>query len=472
MCQTVGGKLDEISVNITSRIKARLKVMFEIFVARDDFYWMGFSSRPANWNPWICSNMLASSFMIEEDKKLLQNVVYKAMRCLDNYYNSLPQDGSIDEGALYWCMGALSLMEELWLLDLGTDGQINIFDDEKINNILEFYMKMYTGNGMVVNFADCQIKGHVFYATIYKAAKLTGNKKVLGFAKYLYDTLALNKQSDVEPVKRTADLATRVALAKSIRMFDVIKYSPELEQMDKIEFEAESDYYLEGTQVLTSRKNTDPADGLFLAAKGGHNDEHHNHNDVGSFIVYKNGTKFIVDSGNMRYRKETFSEFRYTLWSTRSAYHNVPLIDGIEQKEGKEFSAKNISFKSTEGKSIFSLDVKEAYPTDKIEKWVRTITYDKPGQLITVTEDFELSEECEYSLNFMTPQNVEKTEKGVVLLAQNGETLEITFSADIKIEVEKIESDDELTIKNWGGVLYRVSFKSKAKQDKVVYTIK
>lgn len=67
------------------------------------------------------------------------------------------------------------------------------------------------------------------------------------------------------------------------------------------------------TQELSALTAADPAktdivypgiglaiarDGVFdLAVKAGNNGESHNHNDVGSFTLYKNGRPFIIDVG-------------------------------------------------------------------------------------------------------------------------------------------------------------------------------
>ena len=261
-------------------------------------------------------------------------------------------------------------------------------------------------------------------------------------------------------------------MPKVFRMMDIVTYSPEMDKLEDAGFEQDLDYYLDSIQVVTSRFKSDAKKGLFFAAKGGHNAEHHNHNDVGNFIVYKNGTKFLIDSGNMQYRKETFGELRYTLRSTRSAYHNVPMIGGTEQKDGREFAAKNAKYENTGEKTLFSLDIADAYPEKTIEKWVRTFEYDKPGQAIKVTEDFVLNKESEYSLIFLTPQKVERNGNTVLLSAENGETLEIAFNRDFDFEVETVECEDHISIANWGERFYRISIKSKAKSDKITYTIK
>lgn len=41
-----------------------------------------------------------------------------------------------------------------------------------------------------------------------------------------------------------------------------------------------------------------------LAAKGGHNDEHHNHNDVGSFILNIDGVPMLTEIGAREYVKD------------------------------------------------------------------------------------------------------------------------------------------------------------------------
>ena len=57
-----------------------------------------------------------------------------------------------------------------------------------------------------------------------------------------------------------------------------------------------------------------------LGMKGGHNDESHNHNDVGSFVVYHNGKPILVDPGVGEYTSKTFSKERYTIWTMHSDY--------------------------------------------------------------------------------------------------------------------------------------------------------
>jgi hypothetical protein len=56
-------------------------------------------------------------------------------------------------------------------------------------------------------------------------------------------------------------------------------------------------------------------EGLFLAAKGGHNAESHNHNDMGSFNLYIDQQPIIIDLGVGTYTRQTFSSERYKIWT-------------------------------------------------------------------------------------------------------------------------------------------------------------
>ena len=131
-------------------------------------------------------------------------------------------------------------MEDLWLLKTGTNGQIDIFDDEKVQNTLEFFMKVYTGHGQVMNFADSSMNVPVYYASIYKVAKFAGNDKVMAFAKSLYNTENANCNGDGDFTKRTMKISS--AMTKVIRMMDIVTYSAEMENLPDVGFKPDSDY--------------------------------------------------------------------------------------------------------------------------------------------------------------------------------------------------------------------------------------
>ena len=70
---------------------------------RDDFWWMGFGDRRVNnWNPWVNSNWLTCTLLMEPDEDRRVASVYKILRSLDNFLVPYPRDGGCDEGPSYW----------------------------------------------------------------------------------------------------------------------------------------------------------------------------------------------------------------------------------------------------------------------------------------------------------------------------------------------------------------------------------
>lgn len=460
--QTIGEKLDEFSRVICRRIKTRLKHdVIDDYLTRTDYWWMGFSGRiPNNWNPWINSNVLTVAMTVEDDPEKLKKVVKKVAKTLDVYLKYYPEDGGCDEGPSYWNQAGLSMLECMWLFNIVSDDKINCFSDKKVINTSEYLIKMYTGSGKCVSFADSSRDLPIYPASIFKFGEITGDQNLCDFAKHLYDT---------------ADYHTTNpgVICKSIRMYDIATYFSKIEAYTSHGFNTDLDYWFPSIEVLTSKSASDPEKGLFLAAKGGHNDESHNHNDIGNFIVYKDGTPFLIDSGNMTYSKITFSDKRYTLWTTRSIYHNTPSVADGEQSPGRDYASKDVSYRRNDDGISFSLDLKNTFSNrDDINKWIRTIVFNRKNQGITLTEDFSLLSNFAYSLNFLTSQNVTFSDSKIILTAENGKTLNIEFNQKLSFELEKIDCDDELIRKSWGDNLYRIIASGKAKDNIIKYVIK
>jgi hypothetical protein len=108
----------------------------------------------------------------------------------------------------------------------------------------------------------------------------------------------------------------------------------------------------------------DPAspDGLVLAAKGGHNGEMHNQNDVGNIIVHVNQESVIADIGRGRYTRDYFGPQRYEHLASSSLGHSVPVPNGCAQVQGKQYGAKLLAHRAGDELDLLELDLKGAYP--------------------------------------------------------------------------------------------------------------
>jgi len=142
--------------------------------------------------------------------------------------------------------------------------------------------------------------------------------------------------------------------------------------------------------VLLARGTRGTSRGLTLAAKGGHNGEHHNHNDVGSVLVALDGVPVVVDAGRPTYTAQTFGPDRYEIWTMQSSWHNVPEIRGSAQSAGRQFSAHAVSSEVDDAHAQLRVDLAGAYPRQDVKRWERTARLDRPDGRITITDEWEL----------------------------------------------------------------------------------
>ena len=222
------------------------------------------------------------------------------------------------------------------------------------------------------------------------------------------------------------------------------------------------DVWLADLQIMAARRGS-----LYLAMKGGTNGESHNHNDVGSFIVYADNEPLLIDPGVGEYTAKTFSKDRYSIWTMQSQFHNLPQINGADQKDGKEYAAKVVSHKDGQ----LTLDLAGAYPEEAAVKvWRRTVSAAKKA--VTVTEDYVLDQYRGPSkVMLLTTCKPQCSESAVTMGSHR-----IDFDArQMEAAVEDISDRlDPLLRQIWGEEMYRIvlTVKSTNTQNKIKYTIR
>jgi hypothetical protein len=143
--------------------------------------------------------------------------------------------------------------------------------------------------------------------------------------------------------------------------------------------------WLPSTEVMLAREHGGTARGLTVAVKGGHNGEHHNHNDVGSFVVASDGVPVIVDAGRPTYTLQTFGEGRYDIWTMQSGWHNVPVIAGREQSPGAGFAAAAVTASAGDDASSLSLELSGAY-AGATGPWHRSVRLERSSRRVVVED--------------------------------------------------------------------------------------
>ena len=446
-------QLDKFSPLIVNRINKEIRQRMLQPAMKGRYWW---KTAGMNWNPWICSNWLACVLICENDRKAQLDAVEQILGAMDHFVDAYPTDGGCDEGPGYWDRAAASLYECLNLLHIATDGKIDMSGNAKIRAMASYAYKTYIENDYCITFADTHDNKMLQQVNIvYPFGLYLNDRTMREFAAYIAkqknlteDAATLYDKSGNYPT-----LARELFFVSNIN--SLLAEQPNEPLL--------SDVWLPDLQIMTARR----AD-MFVAMKGGNNGESHNHNDVGSFVVYADGQPLIIDPAVGEYTSKTFSNRRYEIWTMQSQYHNLPQINATDQRDGKQFAAAEAKYK----KGSLSLNIAGAYPAEAgVKRWVRTVGIAKNGS-VTVNEDYELAKsEGGTKLMLITIAKPELAAKGVVKIGNR----RIEYNANqLDVAVEPISDKlDPLLQGIWGKTMYRIvmTVKGNATKGKIRYRI-
>ena len=464
----MGDKLDKVNPLIKERIYVEIdRRIFKVIESDPKYRWMGYGRknvdstlsykersflerRPNNWNPWISSNLLSSVLLLEKNKDRRAKFVHQVFDVLDNYLDPYPADGGCDEGPGYWGKAAASTFDCLDLVKMATNNTFNLFDEPLIKSMGEFIFKAYIGDGYYLNFADAVSKTNHSPMLIYRYGKAVGSSTTMEMGGYL--------------AKKTPGGLNMPEAYSLLRKLPELYYSKELLNTTSAE-PLISGAWLPDIQVMVSRNQEASKKGFYIAAKAGHNQESHNHNDVGSFMIFYNGKPVLIDVGAGTYTKDYGKS-----WVISSAYHNMlPIVNGEVQLTGRKYAASAVSYNSDGQKNIFKQDISKTYNQDLgMRKWERTITHNK-GKSIVIADNFDFSTTKDtIILPMMLIARPDVTEPGKMRIKTgNAESVTISFDQQqFELAIEEINIQDAKISHTWGSTIYRAQFRMKNKTSK------
>ena len=430
-------KLRDFCPELLHRIEYELdRRIVTPYLTHADYWWMGYRGGVNNWNPWILSNVLTVFLMGNVRRSQLEVGLRKMLTEINVYYDGMPQDGGCDEGPVYWSVAGAKLFAFCDLLYRATEGKINFFKDEKLCRIGRYELKAYIGNCYFVNFADAapRMTNRWMDYPLYGFGLRTDDAAMRRFAATLKR----------EQKRTTAMGAVRGGGGIKALLFALI-YAADIDAQP--DFVPEEQYVLPDIQVAFVRQGK-----WYCAAKGGHNKESHNHNDVGSFMVYYDAAPVLVDPGCGVYTKQTFSWQRYEIWTMQSQWHNLPTVNGKCQHDGAQYKADAFAVENKTATVRFAA----AYENGSgLTDLTRTVSIADEG--VTVRDAFAFDrDDNTVTENFMTPLSVEVKDNAVVI----GGKFVLTADRPTQIAVDHRDFDgDANLIAAWGpDGLNRITF--------------
>ena len=358
--------LEKVSPLISRDINFRLRERILTPYFEQHFWWMGDGkSQMNNWTVWVTQNILLAAFtrpdaVLPPERK--RAVLDKAAASVDYFLAEYGEDSCCDEGAQYYDRAGISLFHCLDIMDRVTGGALcEVFRQPKIRNIADYIRKVHIKDNCYVNFADCSLKAGRRGAGEYLFGKRAGLPALSAFAAEDFvqdeDRLLTDEQSlyrrlvqimhwnEMETACRENSGTGNSEMGNSYtgNALPAGAFCPE-------------DAWFPSAGLMVSRDSR-----FLLAAKAGSNGDSHNHNDVGSFMVFKDGEPLFIDLGVETYCKKTFSEQRYEIWTMQSQYHNLPAFGGFLQQAGRRFCASDVSCTMDGKRAVLHMEISGAY---------------------------------------------------------------------------------------------------------------
>ena len=339
--------------------RARFELERRIFVPflTSRFVW---ETKNNNWASVCASNISLAALWAIEDEERLADIFEKAFSSLEHYLSGFSHDGVCLEGLGYWNYGFGPYVTLADCLYERTGGVVDLFHFDIVERVAKFYSKCFFKGQRTVSFAD-------------------GNTTA-GFVSFIHSVLLKHfPELEIPSEFVNLDLQDDSRLHHTSRFFLATT-----EEYAKSSGTTYGTYlFPEAQWYISSSKN-----GIGLAAKGGHNDEPHNHNDVGNFQIYKNGEEILSDLGCGEYTLDYFSPKRYECFAPSSRSHSLPIINGKYQCQGKQCRAENVSMEE----GGITLDMARAYADETLTSLYRTLRFDRECGRVVLCDSYTFTE--------------------------------------------------------------------------------
>ncbi|MCD8365467.1 MAG: heparinase II/III-family protein [Clostridiales bacterium] len=385
-------KLDSVSPFLVEMVQNVLNHRIFTPYLNVHFWWMGDGfSHMINWTPWITQNVLLAAALFPLPSQQFRALFETACQSLDYFLEGYGEDGCCEEGAQYYRHAGLCLFGCLEILNEMTGGSFGVlYSCSKIRNMAAYIEHVHVDGPWYLNFADCSPIAGRCTAREFLFGKRTGNASLMQLAATDYRTAP-------DPLLSEEHNLYYRLLTLSVHREMTEFPADDIRQHD-------SDIFYPSVGLLIARDHC-----FCLAVKAGDNDDSHNHNDTGSFILYKDGKPMFVDIGVETYQKKTFSPQRYQIWTMQSQYHNLPTflgeppadreaapysyvdsfmnsgLTGSMQSNGPSFRARDTDCRFSPDCVEISMDIADAYPDTWVRSYYRHVQVRK-GLDITITD--------------------------------------------------------------------------------------
>ncbi len=378
-----------------------------------------------NWNAVCLSGVTGAALAVLSDKTERAQFVAMAERYHQNFIAGFLSDGYCTEGIGYYNYGFGRFITLRESVVQATRGKLDFFDHPKMEKIAAFGPNSEIMNDNYPAIADCRTGAKPAKNTMYYLSR------TMGTGGSRYDTLTFEGAS--------ADLVA-----------DVMYVFPNSSTLLKTAGGNRSEQlpvrsYFDVAGILTVRPASSSGK-LAAVLKGGRNDEHHNHNDLGSYTLVVGDEIMVGDPGLIPYTAKTFGPERYSYKTLASYGHPVPLLGGMQQRAGAEAQAKVVKADFTPTKDTFMLELTSAYALPALTSCTREFVYERGAEeTLTVIDKATFSEPQQFETALITRCQWKKLGSNQLLLEGKNQQTVVTIQSDnagFSIESETISEEN------------------------------
>jgi hypothetical protein len=345
-----------------------------------------FAERSGSWawegmrNNWcaVCAGSIgaAAIYLLGEGPRL-EAILSRIAPTLERFIESFAEDGTCLEGLGYWSYGFgfyasfADLLARFRIAGGPAGAGRDLLTGEKLRRIAAFQSRAFLTESVAVAFADSSPRERLrpglaaFLARRFPEAAVDDSAPRAALADDHYGRWCLS----LRDLWWSADSGTAATAPTSPGPPPAPRAS-----------------WLPEAQWLVC-----PAlgPGCFgFAAKGGRNDEPHNHNDAGSFQLALGGAQVFAEIGAGEYTRDYFGAARYSILCNSSLGHSVPMVDGLGQEAGADRRARGASFDRRGARAILSMDISAAYGNPDLRRLTRSFDFDGASALV-LRDEFE-----------------------------------------------------------------------------------
>jgi len=384
-----------------------------------DYHWKRVTN---NWSAVCIAGVLGVYLYIATPEEIEAQLpaMQQTVGC---FLDGFDDDGCCKEGYSYWLYGFKHFCLYAELIYNYTDGRINYFDMPKVHAIAKFQENMAINETDAVRFSDAkkEFKPDVALSHFLK-----------------------NKYSDVQIPSLTVP-------ESPMEFTEVLWIDPDLKDC---KMNPESHIYHDSQWFIYR------SEAYNFVCKAGSNNEPHNHNDVGSFMISKGGAVSFTDPGAGAYTRQYYSKTeRYNVLEPSARAHSLPIINGIFQVKK---DVKSTIYKEYEREYAFSME--NGYEISTLKTLTRHFICEDSA--VVLNDSFVFTEKPTSVVERFVTLIEPRVEKGRVfvensILEYNPDLFDVSINTDICHRTGGVEE-----------VLYMVDLCAKKTDTEMTFTFK